>query len=261
MNTPDISRQGRLKAAACRLLKVHYYNDVFEVLARMRGPLRLLAPVLRRRAETLLRNRTILFIHVPKTSGVSIATALYGHRTWHASALFYRSSGLTTLETMESFAILRDPVERFLSAFWFVRNAGGGDTEVDPFFADDMKAIGSVDDLLAYLESRPRVYDLDYVLRPQAWFVTDRAGRILVDKLFILGAQQSEIERYLTTHGATPLRVLNRTVKEPLSLTAAQIERIRRIYWQDFDLIDRLASGGPQHSTTFTANPPREVSL
>jgi hypothetical protein len=61
-------------------------------------------------------NSTALFVHVPKCGGTTLAEALYGHQINHFSAKVLALSDQERFRNSFSFAILRDPVERFLSA-------------------------------------------------------------------------------------------------------------------------------------------------
>lgn len=65
--------------------------------------------------------RRLLFVHVPKNAGTSIGERLamraLGHRTWREYAADFPEEWAT----YRSFAVVRDPVERFLSNYRFAR--------------------------------------------------------------------------------------------------------------------------------------------
>jgi len=75
----------------------------------------------------------ILFVHIPKNAGTSISHALYGKEIGHHPISWYRERFPHTMTQLPSFAIIRDPVTRFLSAFLFLKN--GGMNEDDARFA------------------------------------------------------------------------------------------------------------------------------
>ena len=66
-----------------------------------------------------------MFIHVPKNGGTSVKRALYKSDPGHASLRYYRLFFPSYLARAETFAIIREPTERFLSGYDFLMNGGG----------------------------------------------------------------------------------------------------------------------------------------
>src|SRR5207302_4792563 len=115
---------------AARELVVHaktYFRE--ELAARL---VRSAPPKVRRAAGRLfgipipryLRASGHLFIHIPKNAGVSISQAIYGRQVWHRTASFFRDSDPDYFSGRVSFAVVRNPWDRLVSAYEYHR-AGG----------------------------------------------------------------------------------------------------------------------------------------
>lgn len=193
----------------------------------------------RARIPKPMRARNLIFVHVPRVAGTSIVRALYGEGCiHHYSMRYYRTVDPGFAESAPSFAVLRDPIDRFASAFAFVR-AGGTDTcRLSAVFAHQTENLKTVDDYLSFLEARGPL-DQDFVMRPQSWFVTDH-GAVLVKSLFLLGEDSAALAAYLAPHGIGKLPWLNRAPRAYLFLSASQRRRIERLYADDFALIDSV---------------------
>ncbi|HMF05466.1 MAG TPA: sulfotransferase family 2 domain-containing protein [Methylocella sp.] len=242
------------KKALCRLAGVHHYDDVFEALIRREKFPEKLGGLLRRRIPPHFRHKKALFIHVPKNAGTSIAKALYGFSTGHKTAYFYRKADPDFIDGVVAFAVLRDPVERFLSAFSFIQNGGGGEVALESGFAAILKNKTTVDSVLDFIENNAsNIYRLDHVLRPQSWYLMDSSGNLIVKKLFVLGFHNKELRNFLSELGVPRLQVLNQTRPEPVALTPFQLDRVRAIYQLDTGLIEQLIAHGPMLSQPFSA--------
>jgi Sulfotransferase family len=223
------------------LFGVTYEDDIYEKFCR-------LAPRVMRafafRIDRGMRAHNLIFVHVPRVAGVSIAQALYGEgHTRHYSMRYFRTLDPGFAERAQSFALLRDPYDRFLSAYAFVRAGGSESTRLSDVFAAETAGIASVDDYLSYLERRDD-FSLDFVMRRQSWFVSDlQTGAPLVKTLFLYGEDEATLARYLEPYGVKALPWLNRSRRAPMELGPRQRRRVEKIYVSDFALIEQVRNG------------------
>jgi hypothetical protein len=221
------------------LFGVYYQEDVFERFRNI-GPLMHIAGA---RVLDAARRRNLIFLHVPRTGGTSIAHALYGnHGVEHHSARCLKAMAPQFWNTTQSFAVVRDPFDRFASSYAFVRGGGTETCRLSAVFRAQTAAIRSVDDYLAFIEARG-VLDLDFVMRPQAWFLSDPRGLPMVRRLFLYGRDHAALATYLRPFGIDRLPWLNRSVRIPLTLSRRQRLRVEKIYADDFVLMDFLSIG------------------
>ena len=220
------------------LFGVYYQEDVFEHFCNIDPLMRTLGA----RVLGAARQRNLIFLHVPRTGGTSISHALYGrHSVEHYSARCLKAMAPEFWNTTQSFAMVRDPVDRFASSYAFVRDGGTATCRLSDVFREKTATIRGVDDYLAFIEDRDTL-DLDFVMRPQSWFVCDpQNGLPLVRRLFRYGRDHAALLAYLKPFGIDSLPWLNRSVRIPLTLSWRQKLRVEKIYAGDFALLDLLA--------------------
>jgi hypothetical protein len=228
----DIATHGLM-----RLLGVRLVSDLYERACDLGVPPPLDAK--RRAWLVAIEARKLLFVHIPKAAGMSISRALYDQHVTHCTIRYYARIAPRLVLKAPSFAIVRDPVERFLSAYAYAR-AGGGDNRVSPAFRARYAAFRSLDEALDHVEAARTVYRMDHIFRPQTWFVSDAAGRIAVDTLVPFTALD-RIGALVPGFPEAALPHLNRS--EPITIlpTLDQLERIRLLYAKDFALVDVAA--------------------
>jgi hypothetical protein len=134
-----------------------------------------------------------IFIHVPKTAGTAIAMALYGRPVTHHPARFFRHIDPREFARLYKFAILRDPVERFVSAYRFSLSDGTEEVMDDPRVH---QVVSRYCDINEFAEEFAKgrlpgwVYE-DPIFRNQCYYLTDERGQLLVDDVVLF----EEIEK------------------------------------------------------------------
>ena len=207
----------------------------------------------RGRIPRAMRARNLIFVHVPRVAGTSIVRALYGEGCIHHHSMhYYATLDPGFVEQAGSFALLRDPVARFASAFAFVRAGGTESSRLSDVFLRQTEGLVTVDDYLSFLEERGPL-DLDFVMRPQSWFVCDHRGALLVKDIFLLGEDGAALTAYLAPHGITRLPWLNHAPRSQLFLNPRQRRRIERLYADDFALIDSVRRQKCERNATWAA--------
>ena len=226
----------------------YYWNDVKEAIAR--SPLRRVAVWLGGDGiPHQCRGSGILFIHVPRCAGMSISARLYGGIRDHHAASYFRDVDPGFFTSAFTFAVVRDPILRAISAYKFVLNRGAADMELDWGWQRRTAHIRTLDQYLDFLEeNRSRLHQLDYVMRPQAAFICDADGRPLVDRLFRLERDMDGLNAMLRRWGLPEVPHINATPRRTIAIDAAQIRRLRWLYAADHRLYESagpLAAAGP----------------
>jgi len=231
------------------LFGAYYEEDVYDKYC---GLMPRAMRIFQWRIEEPMRRRNLIFVHVPRVAGTSIARALYGPRcTRHHSIRYYMTVAPRFWEKADSFALLRDPFDRFASSYAFVRTGGTETCRLSDVFVRQTARLRSVDDYLSFIEDRDDL-SLDFVMRPQSWFVCDlKTGAPLVKRLFLYGRDDGRLSDFLKSHGVDKLLWLNPSMRNPLELSARQRRRIEKLYARDFELVEALRYRSAQDWSDF----------
>ena len=187
-----------------------------------------------------------IFIHIPKTGGISIATALYGvlipHYTWQE----WRRVNPRKFERYFKFAVVRDPISRFASSFDFLK-AGGINATDQEFSRVELASFNKANDFakaLADSAVAARVLQACH-FTPQAEFVASRSGRLKVNRLIPfenLSAGFGEVVKLLGEE-SIQLPHLNKTLeRKQVHFDQEARAVLDRVYAMDFKLWREQAS-------------------
>ncbi|MFC0203919.1 sulfotransferase family protein [Novosphingobium soli] len=189
----------------------------------------------RRERLDAVRRRGTLFIHVPKNAGTSICERLYGCQIKHETVRYYAMVAPDLLE-LPSFAIVRDPVCRFLSAFAYARAGGTADRDVSLPFRPRYRAFSGIDQAIDHLACARSPFDIDHIFRPQAWYLLDAHGACRVEHL-VPFEEIDRLEAILDDAQLAALPRLNRSRAEDRpELTPSQEAFVQTFYAADYAL-------------------------
>jgi hypothetical protein len=137
----------------------------------------------------VVRNSPSLFIHIPKNAGTTVNNALYGRFVGHRTALWYRRADREFFDTKYKFSIMRDPVERFISAFFFLQAGGTSLVHASPQARRFVQGYKSIVEFIADVESKSLIFKkMDLVFHNQCDYIADDKQRIMIDKVYVLSA-------------------------------------------------------------------------
>lgn len=187
------------------------------------------------RLRDALNTTGICFVHIPKTAGNSIGEWLYGFGPGHRRWDHYQRLDPENFPRWHKFAVVRDPVDRFISAYRYLRD-GGADLGDGIFGLRYVKPYG-INDFAGRLHDgtfRSRVMGY-FHFHPQARYVTD-GDRLMVDRL-VPFERLGDLPALLGRDG--PLPTKNQTRGEGISrndLSPETLATICDLYADDFAL-------------------------
>ena len=76
-----------------------------------------------------------IFVHIPKTAGISIVKAIYGDvsNEGHRSIYFYKKVFNKDFEDFFTFSFIRNPYDRLYSSYKFLQNGGMNEHDKNAF--------------------------------------------------------------------------------------------------------------------------------
>ena len=194
----------------------------------------------------------LVTVHVPKAGGTSVVTALYGRE--RSASQHYAYSELASdpeLAALPSFAVVRNPYWRFVSAYNYLRAGGQADMPIaDNLAWARVLATVSVDELLALLTAREDSGDrrLDALMAehgaadlvmflPQSRLLCadSGAGAVLVDSVLRMEEMAASGKVSVPGFGEVVVEHVNPTREKAVTvLSESTAAGIFRLYRRDF---------------------------
>ncbi|MBI5451150.1 MAG: sulfotransferase family 2 domain-containing protein [Gammaproteobacteria bacterium] len=122
-----------------------------------------------------------IFVHIPKTAGVSVAMSMFGQMPDHHKALTYKNIiyGSKTYREYFKFAFVRNPWSRIYSAYCYLMNGGWGEYEAK-WRDENLSDVKNFEDFVMRWLTTQRLHSIIH-FHPQCEFICDSRGGVIID--------------------------------------------------------------------------------
>lgn len=194
--------------------------------------------------ERVVAKAGALLIHIPKNGGTSISKQLYGRFMPHLTAAMWRERFGDKLAAYPSFAVMRHPVDRFLSAYRFTLQGGTDLMLASRFERWRLSPMEPLDAFLEALRTDPGLMRIAVQFGPQIDFLVDEHGELIVDRLFAFTSQGQMPAALSDWLGLANIPHINVTKAQDFAISERQREAIARLYQADMELYERVTAAG-----------------
>lgn len=184
--------------------------------------------------------KKVIFIHIPKNAGRSIYKDIFDAEGRHIQLKrYYLYSPSQTLSFFK-FAVVRDPVERFVSAFNGLKGSARGDGEYDAFVRKNIESFHDVSDFVDWMRASKK--NIDKVLTwvhfyPQYKWINVEDANVTVDRLLRFESLSTDWPKFAADMGFSPsLSFVGKGKTSEIKLSEGQVEFIREVYSRDCEL-------------------------
>ena len=181
------------------------------------------------------RKQDVIFVHIPKSAGTSIAKSIYGARNGHLTAIDIKEKlGHDIFEKKISFGVTRNPYDRLVSAYFYAKQGGSKDGGISNPSFYQKKEFRNFDSFVKEWLVKQDLEGVDPIFRPQKDYLFHHDQQI-VNKIF-------KIERIEEI-----LKFLQETLKREISIPVTNKTKRSRdyldYYTQDsMDIVNKLYS-------------------
>lgn len=183
-------------------------------------------------------NNKYVFIHIPKTGGISVCKALniepHGHKTYKEYEYILNS------DQYFFFTFIREPVDRFLSAYNFLIQGGRNKKDTRNKNKFDIRK----NNFREFLNNLDKLNNLPIHFISQSYFLLNKKNKIEIDFIGDYKNLKNEFEYLcnLLKINANVLKTENKSVKyiTKLDLTDSDIKKILNFYKEDHDIYNSI---------------------
>lgn len=186
--------------------------------------------------------KKFIFVHIPKCAGNAIIESLYNQKaTGHSPISKYIEEDPKHYNEFYKFALVRDPVDRFFSAYRYLMKGGMGTYDVD-FANDYLKPCGSLENFVQKMKNSKRfrkiVLGWTHFIPQHEFLFFD--GDCAVDDIFrqeSLSSDFSTIKKKLGVEGAFLKKVNVSKNEENDVISADSLRFLEEVYGEDIVLL------------------------
>jgi hypothetical protein len=169
-----------------------------------------------------------VFIHIPKTGGISYYNSKYYISLGHFSIFEFQH--FTNLNFKDYLAIVRDPVDRFISSINHLKSNGGSDSKFNDKILRTELINLNIDEILNFFESKVEdLNKLDPIFKEQSFYLVNKNP-----------VESLKLYNFKTFKFKKKTNVSKNSYN--FNLTNDLKQRIRHLYKKDFSLYNKLES-------------------
>ncbi len=194
----------------------------------------------------LFTQKRAMFIHIPKCAGISLFESLYGNDSFghHFIQSYKQAYGQRRLNKLYKFTIVREPADRLLSAYNYLKKGGRG-RSIDLRYQKILTPCRSLDEFVYEWLPRKEIQNFQHFI-PQSAFIYDNKDNLLVDDVFrfeeldsLLPTLKQKCPQLLGKANETKLVMKNQMKKCPqFILNESTRQQIKLHYARDYRLLN-----------------------
>lgn len=188
---------------------------------------------------TINHKKKLIFIHIPKNAGTSIIKAMGCESNFCIDKTIeeYKEHYKDYWKKYTKFTTIRDPVDRFISAYKFARMkesgwfSATGEEGLEKHCHYDICNSMDINGYVEYIYNNPK--DVNRWVVPQSWIITDKNGNIEIDYYVKYESLKDDLEQL----GISGLEKLNSSKienEESIELTNSSKKLLSEIYSIDY---------------------------
>lgn len=181
------------------------------------------------------KSKTV-FIHIPKTAGISLIKAIYDdvNLEGHRSFFFYNIALNMKSEKYFCFSFVRNPFDRLYSAYMFLKK--GGMNHIDRLlYKTYLSKFNDFEDFVLNGLDNNIIFKIIHFI-PQHEFLCDRRGNVMVDFIGRFENLEDDV-RFLSDKFKKDIRLehYNSNLKKDYKevYTAKMVSKVKTIYYKD----------------------------
>ncbi|KEA65212.1 alpha-2,3-sialyltransferase [Marinobacterium lacunae] len=180
-----------------------------------------------------------IFVHVPKTAGLSVCKGLFDlPAVGHMSLAYYQNVlGPEKFNAYYKFAFVRNPWDRLYSAYHYLRNGGVG--KDDRVWTEALQRFADFNDFVNRWVDEDNI-GLQLHFMPQSRFLKDARGMISLDFIGRFESLEQDYNTILEQVGGAPMPKINVTRNSGRYIDAyspRSREIVARVYRRDIELL------------------------
>ena len=197
------------------------------------------------KSRKLFLKNGIIFIHIPRNSGTSVSESLYSSKIGHFSAQKFKNIFPKTYNNNISFAVIRDPLERIESSFYYVKNIIEGNSLYNNGLRRKHRyskfGSFSFEEFVTEWLPGANIEAEDHVFRSQSSYICKENGDIIVD--YLVPIEKSEISCLIKLISGLEITVTHINTSKREHETSIITDKMREIikykYENDYHIYDK----------------------